>query len=52
MAHDLLPFFPLTAVLLPHNDLPLPISEHRYKETIGNAAPGNGHSRLPVPLDD
>ncbi len=34
MQGDLLPIFPLSIVLLPHNDLPLHIFEDRYKEMM------------------
>jgi len=34
MQAELLPLFPLSVVLLPHNELPLHIFEERYKEMI------------------
>jgi ATP-dependent Lon protease len=37
MQGDLLPLFPLSVVLLPHNRLPLHIFEPRYREMIGEA---------------
>ena len=37
MQETLLPLFPLEAVLLPSNILPLHIFEERYKEMIGEA---------------
>ncbi len=41
-AHELIPLFPLSLVLLPAMPLPLHIFEERYKELIGDIMPVEG----------
>jgi Lon protease-like protein len=52
MPEQLLPLFPLSAVLLPATPLPLHIFEDRYKELMGDVIPSRSEFGIVMAKDE